>query len=70
MLYTVHVEFHKDFVTVSGTEITVGIRSRPVGGAANKELIKKIAKHFGTSSANVSIKSGHRSRDKTVEITP
>ena len=68
MLYTVLVEFNKDFVTVSGSEITIGIRSRPVGGAANKEIIKKIARYFGTSSANVTIKSGHKSKAKTVEV--
>jgi uncharacterized protein (TIGR00251 family) len=69
LLYTIHVEFHKDFVEVDGAEITVGVKSRPIGGAANKEIIKKLAKHFGISSANVSIKSGHKSKTKIVEIT-
>lgn len=69
MLYTIHVEFHKDFVEVDGAEIIIGVKSRPVGGAANKEIIKKLAKHFGVSSANVSIKSGHKSKTKIVEIT-
>ena len=68
MLYTVLVEFHKDFVSVNGTEITIGVMVKPVDGAANKEVIKKMAKHFGVSSANVSIKSGHKSRTKIVEI--
>lgn len=69
MLYTIHVEFRKDFVEVNGAEIIIGVKSRPVGGAANKEIIKKLAKHFGVSSANISIKSGHRSKTKIVEIT-
>jgi uncharacterized protein (TIGR00251 family) len=69
LIYTVHVEFNKDFVEISGAEITIGVKSRPVGGAANKEIIKKLAKHFGVSSANVSIKSGHKSKTKIVEIT-
>ncbi|MBI5697459.1 MAG: DUF167 domain-containing protein [Thaumarchaeota archaeon] len=68
MLYTILVEFHKDFVSVNGTEITVGVRAKPVDGAANKEVIKKLAKHFGVSSANVTIKAGHKSRTKIVEI--
>ena len=68
MLYTILVEFHKDFVSVNGTQITIGVKAKPVDGAANKEVIKKLAKHFGVSSANVSIKSGHRSRTKIVEI--
>ena len=69
MLYQVHVEFNKDSIEVSGSEITIGIKSKPVDGQANKEIIKKIAKHFGVSSANVSIRSGHRSRDKVVEVS-
>lgn len=68
MLYTVHVEFNKDFVRVNGTEITVGIKSKPIQGAANKEIIKKLAKHFGVSSASVLIRAGSRSKTKTVEI--
>lgn len=69
MLYHVHVEFNKDFVEVDGNQITIGVRSRPVGGAANKEIIKKLAKHFGTSSASVVIKSGHKSKEKIIEIS-
>ena len=53
---------------MSGNEITIGIRVKPVDGAANKEIIKKLAKHFGVSSANITIKSGYRSRDKIIEI--
>lgn len=69
MLYHVFVEFNKDFVDVVGNQITIGIRSKPIGGAANKEIIKKIAKHFGISSANIAIKSGHKSKDKIIEIS-
>jgi hypothetical protein len=68
-LYHVHVEFNKDFVQVDGNQITIGVRSRPVGGAANKEIIKKLAKHFGVSSASVVIKSGHKSKEKIIEIS-
>lgn len=68
MLYRVLVEFHKDSVLVNGDQITVGIKSKPVGGEANREIIKKLAKHFGVSSSNVLIKSGHRSSKKVIEI--
>jgi len=43
--------------------------ARPVGGEANKEIIKKLSKHFDVSSVNVVIKSGHKSKEKIVEIT-
>ncbi|HXG73838.1 MAG TPA: DUF167 domain-containing protein [Candidatus Nitrosotenuis sp.] len=69
MLYTVYVEFNRDFVMVNNTEITIGIKSKPVQGAANKEIIKKLAKHFGVSSSCVSIKAGSRSKIKMVEIS-
>ncbi|TBR10924.1 MAG: DUF167 domain-containing protein [Candidatus Nitrosotenuis sp.] len=68
MLYRVHVEFNKDSIEVSGNEITIGVKAKPVDGQANKEIVKKLAKHFGVSSANVAIRSGHKSRDKIVEI--
>ena len=68
MLYHILVEFHKDFVLVDGDQVTVGIKSKPVGGEANREIIKKLAKHFGVSSSNVFIKSGHRSSKKVIEI--
>ncbi len=63
-----HVEFNKDSIEVKGNEITIGVKSKPVDGKANKEIIKKLAKHFGVSSANIAIRSGHKSRDKIVEI--
>lgn len=68
MLYQVHVEFKGDSIEVDGSKITICVKSKPVGGQANKEIIKRLAKHFGVSSANVAIRSGHRSRDKIVEI--
>ncbi|MDG7049595.1 MAG: DUF167 domain-containing protein [Nitrososphaerota archaeon] len=69
MLYHTLVEFHKDFVLVDGNQITVGIKSKPVDGEANREIIKKLAKHFGVSSASITIKSGHKSSKKIIEIT-
>ena len=53
---------------MNGNEITVGLMSRPVEGQANRELAKKLARHFGVPSSTVSIKSGARSRKKIVEI--
>ena len=42
--------------------------SKPIKGEANKEIIKKIAKHFKISSTLVQIKSGHKSSEKIIEI--
>ena len=68
MLYTVLVEFHNDFVRVNGTVITIGLMEKPLKGQANKELIKKLAKHFGISSSRVVIRSGIKSKTKMIEI--
>lgn len=67
MLYSVFVVFRQDFVLVEGHKITVGILAKPVGDAANNELVKKLAKHFGVSSSSIVIKSGHRSKEKIID---
>jgi len=68
MIYKVKVAFHSDFVSVDKNKIEVGLTSKPEKGEANKELVKKLAEHFNTSSANVRIVKGLKSRNKLVEI--
>ena len=68
MIYKVHVEFSKEFLEINSNEINIGITSKPIRGEANKEIIKKIAKHFKISTALVQIKSGHKSSEKIIEI--
>ena len=68
MLYNVNVEFNKDFCIVKENQIIIGIKSKPIKGEANKEIIKKLAKHFGISTSLVQIKAGHRSKQKIIEI--
>lgn len=45
------------------------IKSPPVDGKANEELIGLVAKHFKRAKSDVSIKSGGSSRIKLVEIS-
>jgi len=68
VLYEVNVEFNKEFLNIKENKITVGIKSKPIKGEANKEIIKKIAKHFGISTSLVQIKSGHKSKQKIIQI--
>lgn len=68
MIYKVQVEFSKDFLEIKEDQITIGIKSKPVKGEANKEIIKKLAKYFGVSSSLVKIKTGHKSQQKIIEI--
>ena len=44
------------------------LKSPPVDGKANEELIALVAKHFKLSKSDVSIKSGASSRLKLVQI--
>ena len=41
MLYKVTVEFNKEIFQISQNQITIGIKSKPINGKANKEIIKK-----------------------------
>lgn len=49
-------------------ELTVYLRAKPVDGAANTELIKLLAKHFGIARSAINIKTGKTSRHKLIEI--
>lgn len=44
------------------------LKSPPVDGKANAELIALVAKHFNRRKSDVSIKSGASSRTKLVQI--
>ncbi len=68
VLYEVNVEFNKEFLNIKENQITIGIKSKPIKGEANKEIIKKLAKHFGVSTSLVQIKSGHKSKQKIIQI--
>ena len=44
------------------------LKSPPVDGKANEELVTLVAKHFGCRKSEVSIKSGASGRMKLVQI--
>lgn len=48
--------------------LTVHLKSPPVDGKANQELIVLLAKRFNLSKSSIAIKSGFSSRNKLVEI--
>ena len=48
--------------------LTVHLKSPPVDGKANQELIELLAKTFNVSKSQVRIKSGLSSKTKLVEI--
>lgn len=56
--------FHEE---IDGS-FTVYLKSPPVEGKANQELIKFLAKHLGVPKSQITIKSGLSSRHKFVEV--
>ncbi len=68
MIYKVTVEFSKEFLEIKDNQINIGVKSKPIKGEANKEIIKKLAKHLGISTTLVRIKSGYKSQQKIIEI--
>jgi uncharacterized protein (TIGR00251 family) len=68
LIYKVHVEFSKEFLEIENDQIRIGVKSKPVKGEANKEIIKRVAKYFKISAAFVQIKSGHKSSEKIIEV--
>jgi len=48
--------------------LTVHLKSPPVDGKANKELVELLAKKFDVPKSNISIQIGLSSRNKLVNI--
>ena len=46
------------------------LKSPPVDGKANKELIALVAKHFSCPRSAVAITAGHKGRIKRIRIDP
>jgi hypothetical protein len=51
-----------------GDAIKIRLKAPPVDGAANAELIRFLAKHFGVPRSAIQLLSGGSSRDKRVAI--
>ncbi|MGI5129375.1 DUF167 domain-containing protein [Pseudonocardia sp. CA-107938] len=52
----------------NGPALVVSVQPRAVDGAANTAVVAAVADAFGVRRADVSIVSGHRGRDKIVEV--
>jgi uncharacterized protein len=56
-----------DVITDTGS-ICVWLKSAPIDGKANEELIQLLAKYFHVPQKSIHIKRGASGRKKTVEI--
>jgi uncharacterized protein (TIGR00251 family) len=70
MRISVHVKpgARENRVEPSEHGLQVHLRARPDNGKANAALVCVLADHFSVKKNQVTIKSGHRSRSKIVEI--
>ena len=69
LIYKVQVQCSKDFLKIKKDQISIGIKSNPIKGEANKEIIKKIAKYFVIFATSIEIKLGHKSKEKIIQIS-
>lgn len=53
---------------LSDTEWRVKIKSLPIEGKANEELIRFLAEHLGIPKSYITIRSGQKGRIKYIEI--
>ena len=53
--------------SADGTWI-IRLKSQPVNGKANQELINLLAKHFQVSKKQITIKTGLSAKSKLIEI--
>ncbi len=71
LLLKVHLHPGAKINEVSGLldmRLRIRVKSPPVDGKANKELMTMLARDFGTKKAQVRIGSGALGRDKLVEV--
>lgn len=71
-IFSVHIVPRSSVNRVSGTHdeaVKIHLMAPPVNGAANKALIRFLAKRFGVRPYQVEILSGHRSRAKRLRVT-
>lgn len=57
-----------EIVGVLNGALKVKLAAPPVEGAANKALLQFLAEALGTRSRRIRITSGHKSREKTVQV--
>jgi len=58
-----------EFAGRFGDALKVRIKSPPVDGSANDELVRFLAKSLGVPRARVELVAGHRGRRKTVRVS-
>lgn len=58
----------KEEITIDNDNINAKVNAPPVEGEANKRLIELLSEFLGCPKSNISIISGHKSKNKRVLI--
>lgn len=59
----------KNKVTTLGEKLKVYVKSSPVKGKANKELIELLSDYYNVPKTSVAILKGEKSKHKLIEIS-
>jgi len=71
MKITVKIKINskKQSIIIEDNFMKIGLKSQPIEGKANAELINLISKTCKIPKSNIAIKTGLHSKNKTLEIT-
>lgn len=58
----------QDIQTAEDGSLVISLKSPPVDGKANEELIKLLAKELNVAKSRIQIRSGLSSRQKVIEV--
>jgi hypothetical protein len=53
---------------IDGANYAVWVRAKPTDGKANEAVIKALSKHFDTAKSNITLVTGHASKQKIFSI--
>ena len=59
---------HNEICGLNGSRLHIKLKSPPVDGKANKQLVGMLAEEFDTGKTHVTIPAGLQGRDKLVAI--
>jgi uncharacterized protein (TIGR00251 family) len=71
MKYTITVKpgtSQEKIIKTNEDELIVYLHVKPIGGEANKALIKTLSEYFDTPKTSIKIISGAKSRKKVIEF--
>ncbi|MDY6820521.1 MAG: DUF167 domain-containing protein [Deferribacterota bacterium] len=71
MIINVYVKTNardNEFVEVIEDLFVIKLKARPVGGAANRELLKYLSSKLGVAKSSLEIVKGLKSKHKKIEV--